>query len=63
MDWFLQRLKAFAAVATPLITAAVLKGVEQATGFDIPNDIEVMVISGATGLVVHQTPNKPAAAK
>lgn len=59
--WFLERLKAFAAVVTPLIAAALLKGVEQSTGFDIPNDIELSVIAAATGLVVHQVPNKPAA--
>jgi hypothetical protein len=63
MNWFLERLKAFAAVVTPLITAAILKGVEQATGFDIPNDLELTIIAGVTGVVVHQTPNKPAASK
>lgn len=62
MNWFLERLKAFAAVVTPLITAAVLKGVEQASGFDIPNDLEVTIIAAVTGLVVHQTPNKTAPA-
>ena len=61
MNWFLERAKAFVAVVTPLITAALLKGVEQVTGFDIPNDLELAIIAGATGLVVHQTPNKPAA--
>lgn len=59
MDWFLQRLKAFVAVVTPLIVAALVKGVEQATGFDIPTDLEMTIIAGATGLVVYQTPNKP----
>jgi hypothetical protein len=58
MDWVLQRLKAFAAVATPLIAAAILKGIEQASGFDIPNDWELSIISILTGLVVHQVPNK-----
>jgi hypothetical protein len=58
MDWFLQRLKAFAAVVTPLIVAAIIKGVEQASGFDVPNDLEVTIIAAVTGLVVHQTPNK-----
>lgn len=58
MDWFLQRLKAFVAVATPLVTAALLKGVEQAGGFDIPNDVELTIIAAVTGLVVHQVPNK-----
>lgn len=61
--WFLERLKAFVAVVTPLVTAAVIKGVESATGFDIPTDIELSVIAAATGIVVHQTPNKPAPAK
>lgn len=60
--WFLERLKAFVAVVTPLITAAILKGLEQATGFDIPGDIEMSIIAAATGIVVHQTPNKPAPA-
>lgn len=58
MDWFLQRAKAFAAVAAPLVTAAVLKGVEAASGFDIPNDWELSIISIVTGLTVHQVPNK-----
>lgn len=61
MDWFLQRAKAFAAVAAPLATAAVLKGVEAATGFDIPNDWELSLISIVSGIVVHQVPNKPKA--
>lgn len=60
MDWILQRAKAFAAVATPPITAAVLKGIEAATGFDIPTDWELGIISFVTGAVVHQVPNKKA---
>lgn len=61
-NWILERMKAFAAVVTPLITAAVLKGIEAASGFDIPNDLELTIIAGVTGLVVHQTPNKKPAA-
>lgn len=61
-DWFLQRLKAFAAVVVPLLVAAIIKGVEQASGFDIPTEWELSIISVATGLVVHEVPNKPAPA-
>lgn len=61
MDWFLQRMKAWVAIAVPAISATVIKTVEQAMGFDIPGEIEVMIISFLTGLVVHQVPNKPAA--
>lgn len=61
MDWVLERAKAFVAVVTPLIVAALLKGLEQVTGFDIPNDIELAIIAAATGLFVHQVPNKPKA--
>jgi len=63
MDFILARLKAFAAVATPLVVAAIIKGVENASGFDVPTDWEVYIISAVTGLVVHQVPNvTPAAA-
>jgi hypothetical protein len=58
MDWFLARMKAWAAVAIPALTATIMKTFEQAMGFDIPTELEVIVISFVTGLVVHQVPNK-----
>jgi hypothetical protein len=58
MNFFMQRLKAFAAVVAPAIATALIKGAEAATGFDIPNDWELYIISFVTGLVVHQVPNR-----
>lgn len=57
-DFLLERLKAVAAIVTPMIGAAIIKGVEAGTGFDIPTDWELAFISFLTGIVVHQTPNK-----
>lgn len=60
MDWILQRAKAFMGLAVPAIAAALIKAFEQSTGFDVPTDWEVGIISIVTGLVVHQVPNKQA---
>lgn len=58
MDWVLGRMKAWMATAVPAIVAALLKSFEQAMGVDIPGELELMIISGATGLVVYAVPNK-----
>lgn len=58
MDFVLSRLKAFAALAVPGITTAIMQAFEQSTGFDIPTSWELLVLSAVTGLVVHQVPNK-----
>jgi hypothetical protein len=57
-NFILQRAKAVVAVGAPLVTGAVIKAIEQGIGIDIPNDIEVYIIAGVTGLFVHQVPNK-----
>jgi hypothetical protein len=61
MDWFLGRMKAWMATAVPAVTGALLKSFEQAMGFDIPTDVEIMIMSAVTGLVVYAVPNKTAA--
>jgi hypothetical protein len=58
MDWVLARMKAWVAIAAPMITGAILKSVEQAMGFDIPTEFELMIVAAVTGLFVHQVPNK-----
>lgn len=57
-DWFLARAKAFVAVAAVPITTAVVKGVEAAVGFDIPAEIEVLIVTTVTGGIVYRVPNK-----
>ena len=61
MDWFLGRMKAWLAAAVPALVTALMKTFEQAMGFDIPTEVEVMVLSAVTSLVVYAVPNKPAA--
>ena len=61
MDFILQRLKAFAAIAAPLVTTALMQALEQSTGFDIPATWETLILAAVTGAVVHQVPNKPKA--
>jgi hypothetical protein len=58
MDWFLARMKAWMAIAVPALATTIMKSFEQAMGFDIPTEIEVIIVSFLTGLVVHQVPNK-----
>lgn len=58
MDWVLGRMKAWMATAVPAIVTALLKSFEQAMGVDIPGELEMMIISAATGLVVYAVPNK-----
>ncbi len=58
MDWFLARMKAWMATAVPAVTVALIKSFEQAMGIDVPGDIEMMVVSAVTGLVVYAVPNK-----
>lgn len=60
MDWILARMKAWAAAAAPLVTGAVMKAFEQATGFDIPGELELMILAGVTSFTVHWVPNKTA---
>ena len=60
MDWILGRMKAWMAVAVPAIVTALMKSLEQAMGFDIPFEIETMILSAITGLIVYAVPNKPA---
>ena len=58
MDWVLQRAKAVVGFAIPAVAAALIKAIEQGTGFDIPTEWELGIISAVTGIFVHQTPNK-----
>lgn len=57
-DWLLTRAKAFVAIASVPIVTAVMKGVEGAIGFDIPAEIELLVVTTITGGLVYQVPNK-----
>lgn len=57
-DWLLARAKAFTAVAAVPIVAAVIKGLEVAIGFDVPAEIEVLIVATITGGFVYQVPNK-----
>jgi hypothetical protein len=60
MDWVLGRMKAWMAVAVPALVTALMKSFEQAMGFDIPLEIETMILSAVTGLIVYAVPNKTA---
>lgn len=59
MDWILQRAKAFASVLAVGIVPVLITAAESASGFDIPASWEAWLLALVTGLVVHQTPNKP----
>lgn len=72
MDWILQRAKAFAAVLVSALVVAIIKTIEAHFGVDIPVGIETYVAdffknifspeaiatAAATGIAVHQVPNK-----
>jgi hypothetical protein len=62
MDFFLQRLKAFAALAAPGVTLALIKAGEKLSGVPLPADWEAYIVMAVTGIVggvaVHQLPNK-----
>jgi len=60
MDWLLGRMKAWVAAAVPALVTALMKSFEQAMGFDIPGEVEVMILSGVTSFVVYMVPNKTA---
>ncbi len=60
MDWILQRAKAFVAALSVGLVPVVIHATETASGFDIPASWETWLLLAVTGLVVHQTPNKPA---
>lgn len=62
MNWILERMKAWAALAIPAIVLALLSTFEQAVGFPVPAEIKTLIVSGVTSLVVYMVPNKPAAA-
>lgn len=57
-DFIAQRAKAVFALAVPAVTAAVIKAIEQGTGYDMPTEWEIGIISIVTGFFVHQVPNR-----
>lgn len=57
-DFILERMKAVAGVVMPGVGALIVKAVEAFTGFDIPTEWELVIISFVTGLGVHQVKNK-----
>jgi hypothetical protein len=58
LNFILQRAKAVVAALVPALTATTLTVIEQQTGIEIPADVKIAIIGVATGIVVHQVPNK-----
>ena len=63
-DYIKQRSKAFAAGLAAAITTAIIKLAEKSFGFDVNEEIEIMIVSAIAGyinwLVVYWSPaNKP----
>jgi hypothetical protein len=50
-EYIAQRSKAFAAGLAAALTTAVLKHFEISFGIDLPEEIEVLAVSGVTGLI------------
>ncbi len=60
MNFFLERLKAFAAAFAVAVVPALITAAEKASGFDIPVSWEAWLLAAVTGLFVYAVPNKSA---
>jgi hypothetical protein len=59
MDFILQRAKAAVAILAVGIIPLLLNALESTLGIAVPNEWKIGITSVLTGLIVHQTPNKP----